>query len=272
MRRKRSLYVILYLAAFALVYVGSLLLGQAINDYFSHLSTNPLLLVGKFCLALTMLCSGIWGMVKMFRNHAAWLANYSSRDSDVQGVFRRIQTNEIPPDWSVFRAARRKVIGRCVAIACAFLPALLLFGAMVWFAISSPTPLHEKFMMCIFLCIVLAQMIFVQISLWKDGRSKVLVITPDAFVYGNHDKPQKAIRLSFRDIEDIKISGESVTVVGRNNRGRLSLEFALLATRLMEIVKTLRAAFVYSKASYLAGEFIDVPPVFVDKKREKQWG
>jgi hypothetical protein len=272
MRRKRVMNSIAYFAFLALTYSGFFLLWQNRGADFSHLFSSPLLLLGKIVLPVAMGICGLVGYINILRVQIVQQADASSRDFDASEAFQQIRVGTIPADWSVFWVKRGMVL--VVSLAFSFVPLVAMFyvGGMLFLTIQGLERPYELIVIALLLCITLCLMVLTPIFVWKMLQNKVLLITPDGFMQGDCRKPRKALRLKYRDIEDMKLIGETVSIETKDGLSARTLNDFLLAPSFKEIAATLLAAFVRYKAEYPDG-MITAAPVFVSRlERERKRG
>lgn len=250
MRRKRVINSIANAAFFALMYSGFFLLWQNRGANFSHLFSSPLLLLGKIVLPVAMGICGLAGYINMLRVQVAQQANASSRDFDASEAFQQIRVGTIPADWSVFRVKREKALGVSLASSLIPLVAMLYVGVALFFTIQGLERPFELMVITLLLCITLCLMVLTPIFVWKILQNKVLLITSDGFMQGDCRKPRKALCLKYRDIEDMKIIGETVSIETKDGLSARTLNDFLLAPSFKEIASTLLAAFMRYKTNY----------------------
>jgi len=272
MARKRLSNRIVGSISFVLIYSGFLLLWQNRGADFSHLFSSPLLLLGKIILPTAMGICGLAGYINMLRIQIAQQADASSRDFDAQEAFQQVRTGTISEDWSVFRVKREKALGASLASSFIPLGVMLYAGAMLFFVTDEYSMPFYQIVIALLLCITLCLMVLTPMFVWKMLQNKVLLITPDGFMQGDCRKPRKALRLKYRDIEDMKLIGETVSIETKDGLSARTLNDFLLAPSFKEIAATLLAAFVYYKANYPDG-IVTAAPVFVSRfERERKRG
>jgi hypothetical protein len=272
MRRKRLINAMVGSISLVLMYSGFSLLWQNRGADFSHLFSSPLLLLGKIILPVAMGICGLVGYINILRIQIAQQADASSRDLDAQEAFQQVRACTPPADWSIFRVKREKALAVSLASSLIPLAAMLYVGVMPFFVIYELSMPFNLIAIALFLCITLCLMVFTPIFAWKSLQNKVLLITPDGFMQGDCRKPRKALRLKYRDIEDIKIIGKTVSIKTKDGLDARTLNDSLLAPSFKEIAATLLAAFVRYKADYPDG-VITAAPVFVSRfERERKRG
>ena len=216
-----------------------------------------------------MTIGGLVGYIQIFRFQAAQRANYSSRDFDAREVFQQIRAGTVPSDWSVFRASRKKVIGTGFLFCLIPFPTFLSLDIITAFGPDSIMPFYEKY--SVLLGSILLTML-IPFLLWKEAKNLVLVVTPDGFIYGNCQKPQKVLRLKYRDITEIKVMGNAVSVLAKDDWGKRYLDCSMLGPSTREAASGLLTAFARYKADYPDG-VITAAPLFVSRfAREKNEG
>lgn len=232
MRRDRFYY--LMSAGFILILlVAFVLLIQDLGESFIDFSRNPWFVAGRIMVLLILAVCGVRGLVKV--NEGASLADRSSRDFDAREALQQVRAGNLPADWIVFRASFKKVVGKRIALSF-----VLLLGVSP-IAMSSLTslPLFPVFA-------ALLVLLFLALSLflgWQAKKDAVLVITPEGFIQGNSYKPEKALRLKYRDITDIQIIGETVTVQARDNWGKQRLDCTFFTAPSRSVASALFTAF-----------------------------
>jgi hypothetical protein len=272
MRRERLINAMVGSISLVLMYSGFFLLWQNRGADFSHLFSSPLLLLGKIILPMAMGICGLVGYINILRIQRGQQANASSRDFDAQEAFQQVRAGTIPEGWSVFRVKREKALAVSLASSLIPLAAMFYAGVMLFFVTYVFLMPFYQIVMALFLCITLCLMVLTPIFAWKVLQNKVLLITPDGFMQGDCRKPRKALRLKYRDIEDIKIIGETVSIKTKDGLDAKTLNDFLLAPSFKEIAATLLAAFVYYKADYPDG-IVTAAPVFVSRfERERKRG
>ena len=242
-------------ASFLLCLGGSWLLVQVITGSFSHLFSNPFLLVGEILLPSLMIFFGLFMAKKVDQEQKN--ANYSSRDFGAHEVFQQIRTENSSSDWSVFRAGRKKVIGNSLIRSCALLLASYVVGLYTWSDHSAPW--YEALFFSLYPVFLFLAALFVPFLTWRRMKNQVLFVTPEGFLLGNCLKPQDALRVKYRDIREIRVVGETVRVLGNDHWGARTVEFASFVPRPQEASATLLAAFTRYQARFSSERSISVP-------------
>jgi hypothetical protein len=200
---------------------------------FEYVHTGVLFTL--FC-GLVCLIGGFGGMV--WGNRRLY-ADYSSRDFDAHEAMQQVRAGNIPADWTVFRTRRGKVLLQSLAPGGLGLLYVLFFAWLL-------SNIYDFF---IFMAILLCLDALLVFALWVRRKDHVLLITPEGFISGNPRKPDKTLRLKYRDVRVIQKNGWQMTIFVQDDLGLRSVSCSQFDASSQEVITTLQAALTHFKLS-----------------------
>lgn len=177
------------------------------------------------------------------------------KDASGQGqqILAQLRAHEALSSWQMFRISRRKLILLIFSF-CSFIS--LSMGLLAWYLFGNPdhhppVPPGSTHALIIILLGFMMSALLLAVTIWMTMKNMVLVLTSEALVRGDSQKPKRTFCIAYRDIAAMEIDGSSVFIQNKREHGRRKqIDCRLFEVSSQELAHHLLAAYEDFKAPH----------------------
>lgn len=141
---------------------------------------------------------------------------------DVQEALERVSTGDVPSTWQVFHTSRKK-LRFLISSFCGFIG--LVMGFLEIYVSTNfdhhpPAPFAANLAVHIIVVIFVVFTAILSILAWNSVKNVMLIITPEGLVYGDCEKPQKMVAITYQEVAARPLVGSIVVIPLKTGKKR----------------------------------------------------